>query len=181
MIEVTFVPTVEDQVQIFRRHSVRQRWGCIASAAILVLAVACLFGLGIIALATGDREASSAFFIPGGVALIGTLGAVGWAVIYVYMTQPKKTAQEFERHERLRAEKTCRFDEEGITIKTPFGEDRLKWAIYQKVVDIEGHYLLLLANDRQRFFSVPKRAFSSDEQEGMFRDLAKQRIGRANY
>ncbi len=181
MIEVTFVPTVEDQVQIFRRHSARQRWGCIASVVILVLAMVCLFGMGIIALATGEREASSGFFIPGVVALIVTLGAIGWALVYIYVTQPRKAAQEFERHERLRAEKSCRFDEEGITIKTPFGEDRLKWAIYQKVVDIEGHYLLLLANDRQLFFSVPKRAFSSDDQERMFRDLAKQRIGRANY
>jgi hypothetical protein len=181
MIEVTFVPTVEDQVQIFRRHSARQRWGCIASVVILVLAMVCLFGMGIIALATGEHEASSGFFIPGVVALIAALGAIAWALIYIYVTQPRKAAQEFDRHERLRAEKTCRFDEDGITIKTPFSDDRLKWTIYQKVVDIEGHYLLILANDRQRFFSVPKRAFASNEQEAMFRSLAKHSIGRANY
>ncbi|MBN1120826.1 MAG: YcxB family protein [Anaerolineae bacterium] len=181
MIEATFTPTVDDQVTIFRRYSVRQYWGCLAVVAILVLALLCFFGLAIIALVTGDSEAASGFVIPGVLVLIGMLATIAGILIYIYSIQPRKAAQEFEKFERLRAEKTCRFSEEGITIKTPFGEDQIRWAIYQKVVDIDGHYLLILANDRQRFFAVPKRAFASAEHEEMFRSLSKQRIGKANY
>ncbi len=181
MIEVTFVPTIEDHLTIFRRYSVRQYWGCLAAVGILVLVVLCFFGLSIIALVTGDREASFSFLMPGLVVLIVTLATAAGILIYIYSIQPRKAAQEFEKHERLRAEKTCRFTEDGITVTTPFGEDQIRWAIYQKVVDIDGQYLLILANDRQRFFAVPKRAFSSAEQEEMFRSLAKQKIGRANY
>ena len=68
------------------------------------------------------------------------------------------------------------FSDEGIQVKTSQIDSKMAWSLYTKVVEGRDMYLLLYGKDTRMMTAVPKRVFSSNDQEQLFRELVTRHI-----
>jgi len=68
------------------------------------------------------------------------------------------------------------FSDEHISVKTSQLDSKLAWSLYTKVIEGPDMYLLIYGKDLRMMTAVPKRAFTSKDQERMFRDLVSRHI-----
>jgi hypothetical protein len=68
------------------------------------------------------------------------------------------------------------FTDEYIRVKTSQLDSKLAWSLYTKVLEGSDMYLLIYGKDVRMMTAVPKRAFTSKDQEHKFRDLVSRHI-----
>jgi YcxB-like protein len=68
------------------------------------------------------------------------------------------------------------FSDEGVQVKTSQIDSKMAWSLYTKVVEGRDMYLLLYGKDTRMMTAVPKRVFSSNDQEQLFRELVTRHI-----
>lgn len=68
------------------------------------------------------------------------------------------------------------FSDEHIRVKTSQLDSKLAWSLYTKVLEGPNMYLLIYGRDVRMMTAVPKRAFTSQDQERKFRDLVSKHI-----
>ena len=66
--------------------------------------------------------------------------------------------------------------DEGVKLKTSQVDSKMAWSLYTKVVEGPDMYLLFYGKDTRMMTAVPKRCFSSNDQEQLFRDLVTRHI-----
>jgi hypothetical protein len=68
------------------------------------------------------------------------------------------------------------FSDEHIRVKTSQLDSKLAWSLYTKVLEGPDMYLLIYGRDVRMMTAVPKRSFTSKDQERRFRDLVSRHI-----
>jgi len=68
------------------------------------------------------------------------------------------------------------FSDEGITVKTSQIDSKTAWSLYTKVIEGRDMYLLLYGKETRMMTAVPKRAFTSNDQEQLFRELVTRHV-----
>jgi len=68
------------------------------------------------------------------------------------------------------------FSDEGVQLKTSQVDSKMAWSLYSKVVEGRDMYLLFYGKDTRMMTAVPKRVFSSNDQEQLFRELVTRHI-----
>jgi hypothetical protein len=91
----------------------------------------------------------------------------------VLVTSPRK---HFRGDAKFRDRLHLTFSEEGIHGKSSQIDSKMAWSLYTKVLEGRDMYVLLYGKDTRMMTAVPKRAFSSNEQEQLFRELVSQHI-----
>jgi hypothetical protein len=66
------------------------------------------------------------------------------------------------------------FSEEGASFQTEHLNSKLDWSYYNKFLETDKFYLLFYG--KAMFSIIPKRAFTSDEQQNQFRCILNKKI-----
>ncbi len=92
-------------------------------------------------------------------------------ILTFYFLGPATAAEKVTSEERLNTETTWVVDEEKVSIKTKFAETSLDWGSFGVVYETRDHYMITYSTNKNMFQIIPRRAFSSTNQEGSFRNL----------
>jgi len=91
---------------------------------------------------------------------------------YAHFVTPR---QFFQRNAKFRQEFNLQFSEDGLLFRFKGGESKLAWTFYSMVWETPRFYFLRY--DNSFFTLIPKRVFTSEAQESVFRDLLSRKIG----
>lgn len=128
------------------------------------------FFYGIILLFTGDRELLVTSLL---------ITALFPVLLYVYFVRsPNQVKKRIAQSERFTSPQKWRVDQNQILISQKSGETRVKWDEFVGLIESKDYYLLRFSVNRNAFQIVPKRAFSSEEQQEAFRELVRQNMGK---
>lgn len=95
-------------------------------------------------------------------------------VAFIFIIQPKRLANQATQNEQLVAEATWEINESGIQISSRFGSVLMEWDSLQKMLVTQDYYLLLSKTNKNAFRFLPRRAFTSSQQEGQFLGLVRK-------
>lgn len=160
-IILTFTPKEQDYsstLSYFLLHT-RQTWIIIVIWGVMMLCV----GRAVIA---GDFGRG---FYPGGVYLLALV-----VFILTYLLAPLSTRKKIRANPVFTSQVTFQIDTDQIIVKTIESETKFSWSSFSKVREVPGYYLFVYASNPRMFQFLPKRAFSSSDQEMAFRNLVKQ-------
>lgn len=128
------------------------------------------FFYGIILLFTGGRELLVTSLL---------VTALFPVLLYVYFVRsPSQVSKRVAQSERFTSPQKWRVDNEKIMISQHFGDTRVRWEEFVGLVESKDYFLLRFGVNRNAFQIVPKRAFSSEEQQAAFRELVRQNMGK---
>jgi hypothetical protein len=99
-------------------------------------------------------------------------------VLFVFVIQPRRMASQAGRNEQLTSVATWVVSEAGVEIKARSSATQLDWDTLQKLVRTKDYYLLLSRVNKNAFRFLPRRAFTTPQQEEMFLDLVVKNIKR---
>jgi hypothetical protein len=68
-------------------------------------------------------------------------------------------------------------DEDQFALKTEFLDTKYAWSVFQKAVELERHYLFIHTVNERVFTFLPKRVFTTPQQEADFRTLVEKKLG----
>src|ERR1041385_5314141 len=91
----------------------------------------------------------------------------------VFVNTPRKY---FRGDGKFRDRYELTFSDEGVQVKTSQIDSKMAWSLYTKFVEGRDMYLLLYGKDTRMMTAVPKRVFSSNDQEQLFRELVTRHI-----
>ncbi len=97
-------------------------------------------------------------------------------LLATYALQPLLLVYKVKKNERLRGINQYEVDEEKISVHTPYAQASYDWGTYGKLTDTGKYYLLIYSTNSRMFNLIPKRAFSTLQQETEFLDLAKKKL-----
>jgi hypothetical protein len=97
-------------------------------------------------------------------------------VIYSFYIQPSRLANKAARNEQLVTEATWVVDDTGVHISSRFSNTELAWDTLKKLVTTREYYLLLSKTNDNAFRFLPRRAFTSDQEEELFLQLVAKRL-----
>ena len=99
--------------------------------------------------------------------------------IYAFYLQPSRLAKKAVQNEQLVAEATWEVSDAVIQISNRFGSSLLEWESLHKLVTTKDYFLFLSKNNKNAFRFLPRRAFTSPQEEEQFLQLADKNISRA--
>lgn len=155
-----FTPTQQDYANVLRlfflkRTSTRISLGVLAIAFVLICVV----------VLTGNTRPS--FFE------IVWLFLPPLFVLYVFLIQPSRMASKAIKEEQLATEATWEVSENGVKISSRFGSTHMDWDSLLRLISTKDYYLLLSKVNRNAFRFLPRRAFSSTEEQDSFLTLVR--------
>jgi|GEM_PF-2009486 len=126
-----------------------------------VVAPLCLFGvLYLWASVSHDRYERNYFLLPGA-GLICLIWFFAYPSVYLDMRRRQvKKLYESESEQRKLGEHELCLDEEGIFVRTPLGETRLRWSGIEEIAETE-HYIFLCIS-RVAAIILPKEEIADD-------------------
>ena len=160
-----FSLTVEDYKTGTRMFYLKQ------ASVLIGLALSGIFFIyGIILLFTGGRELLVTSLL---------VTALFPMLLFVYFVRsPNQVSKRVAQSERFTSLQKWRVDDKKILITQNLGDTRIKWDEFVGMVESKDYFLLRFGVNRNAFQIVPKRAFSSDQQQETFRELVKQNMGK---
>jgi len=108
-----------------------------------------------------------------GIAFFLTFIGVVWLLIG-FLQLVVEPRQAFRREPKFRDEYLLQFSDDGIQFKTAQIDALVQWSLYSRVIEDERFYLLVYG--RNMMSVIPKRAFTSEEQERAFDELLKRQL-----
>lgn len=150
-----YTPVQKDYENVLRQFF-WQRKGTKVSVAVMIIA----FGLVLYLILTKDAQP--------------TIFELMWLlmppffVAFVFLLQPKRIAKQAAQNEQLVTEATWELGDTGVRISSRFGSLLLEWQSLDKLVKTGDYYLLLSKANKNAFRFVPRRAFTSPEDESSF-------------
>lgn len=120
-----------------------------------------------------------------GIAGVVAVGPRWWTLIWFVLAPleffnllsiaPLVTRVRFHQNPKFREPNEIAFSEEGIYFKTPTIDSRLKWDLYEDVIEDDALYLLVYS--KQMYSVIPKRCFQSPQDAEKFKALLGKHIG----
>lgn len=92
-------------------------------------------------------------------------------VIFVLFIQPSRMANVAVRNEQLVTEATWEVSVSGVEISSRFGSTHMDWESLDKLVTTKEYYLLLSKINKNAFRFLPRRAFTSSQEQDVFLEL----------
>jgi hypothetical protein len=178
-ITFTYTPIKEDYVVPLRSHWMRSP---LIMLSIVVLGSMALFMLGISLLGCMTMLLTGTIGDEAGFGILPTVfsflcSGFMWLIPGMYLWLPISAARQFEKDERFRADITWTLDDEYIRIATRFQDVKLAWSNFRQAQEFKDYYLLIIRTAGTALRPVPKRAFTSPEQEQAFRELVERKVG----
>lgn len=124
-----------------------------------------------LALVRGEFGYGFGFVIPMTILLL-----VGFLVIFTLVINPFMIANKVEKDERLNSPVQYEVSDEQFLFRNQFAETKLDWGSFQKVIETKDLFLVVYTVNKNMFQIIPKRAFTSSEDEQSFRNLLNQKI-----
>jgi hypothetical protein len=97
-------------------------------------------------------------------------------VVYILYWQPRSMSRRAMSNEQLAAETTWLVSDEGVAISSDFGSSLLTWDSLTKLVTSKDYYLLVFKTEKNFFRFLPRRAFESPEEDGLFLEQVKSHL-----
>ena len=162
MLSFGFTPTKNDYLKAF--------WVFYSSNwsiwAVLFLAVVpqgiCVFT----ALLRGEFGFGFEFILP----LVIFLG-LGFILFFAFVISPLRVANKVEKDERLNSPVQYEVNDQGLLFRNQFTETKTDWGSYQKFIETKDMFLLIYSINKNMFQIIPKRAFTSSDDELLFKRL----------
>jgi hypothetical protein len=176
----TYRPISEDYVVPLRTHWRRRPFFIIAFTLSGLLA---LFFIGItifgvvLTLTSGMSSKDISSSLMCNVFPLICAATFGMYPLIFWVIVPASGAKVFQRDEHLQAETTWSLDDDGIRITTRFEEHKIDWGTFHQVQETKDYYLLVMRAVKMALRAVPKRAFTSADQEMAFREIAQRHLG----
>jgi hypothetical protein len=162
-LTLRYTPIEQDYAKVLRLFFL-QRTGTRISLALLVIA----FGLIIFAIVANGAPP--------------TIYELIWIilppvfVVFVFYIQPARVAKQASENEQLITEATWEVNDDGIEISSRFGSIHLGWEGMKKLVTTKEYYLLLLKVNKNAFRFLPRRAFSSPQEQDQFVEMMRNHL-----
>jgi hypothetical protein len=99
-------------------------------------------------------------------------------VMFAFFVQPSRIARQAGKNEQLIAEATWEISDEGVQVSSSFGSTHLEWVALNKLVTTREYYLLLFKNNKNAFRFLPRRAFTSPEEQDQFLTLVANHLAK---
>lgn len=95
-------------------------------------------------------------------------------VVFVFFIQPARLANQAAQNDQLVTEATWELNEAGVQISSRFGTHFMEWDSLQKMLTTRDYYLLLSKTNKNAFRFLPRRAFTSPQEEELFLELVRK-------
>lgn len=97
-------------------------------------------------------------------------------LFYVFVWRRYTMRKRIEQDEQCTAEVTGEATDEYLLLKNEFGESKLGWRFYHRLIETQDYFFLVLRSNRARAQIIPKDAFESDEDELHLRQLIQRSL-----
>lgn len=97
-------------------------------------------------------------------------------VIFVFFYQPSRLANQAVRNERLVTDATWGVSDAGVQISSRYGSTHLEWESLNRMLTTRDYYLLLSKTNKNAFRFLPRRVFTSTQEEELFLGLVKKNL-----
>ena len=95
-------------------------------------------------------------------------------VIFTFYIQPTRLANQAAQNEQLVTEATWELSELGVQITSRFNSSLMEWSSIRNLLTTRDYYLLLNKKNQNSFRFLPRRAFTSPEQEKLFLEMVQK-------
>src|SRR5262249_17871201 len=82
----------------------------------------------------------------------------------------------FRGNENMREEFLLTFSDDGGWVRNSKIDSKMSWSLYTRVVENSSMYVMVYGKDARMMTAVPKRVFSSAQEEVEFRILLRQHL-----
>lgn len=174
--EFTYTVEPQDFAKAIRQFGIR-------APRYLLLTIGAVAGAGITALAliaeivlqlVGAENSAGAGPILCPLACIGL-----WLFFpaYFFFLRPAGVVRHVKKHPQALGPHTCYLDTNKLTIVSPQATSELQWSLFQQFKQAPLYYYLIYTSNRSCFQFIPKRAFTTPEQEAQFRRYVEAALG----
>ena len=162
LIELKFRYTEDEYVSAIRSYMLRGN-----RVTFFIMIASVVFLLGVYFLVTGSDVAITVAFLCTGAFLYGLLAT---SVLIL----PRR---RFQADPKFRDEYLLGFTEDALIFKTQHIDAKVDWSFYTEALETARFYLLVYGEGG--ISVIPRRAFTDQKQEDLFRDLISRRVGPA--
>lgn len=159
VVELRFRYSEEEYVSAYRKYFLAKR-----RATFFIVMAAGLVVVGIYFLVSRGDVALTVSFIATGAFLFGLL-------VTSSILLPR---QRFREDPRFKGEYHLRFSDEGIEFHTADIDAKVSWRVYKEACEMKRFYLL--SDGAATLTVIPKRVFTSTDQELSFRRLLDAKV-----
>ena len=99
-------------------------------------------------------------------------------LIFIFYIQPSRIARQAAANEQLISEATWEVNDAGVHISTFFSSTHLDWEALNRLVITKEYYLLLIKSNKNAFRFLPRRAFTSQQEQDQFLELMADHLSR---
>jgi hypothetical protein len=99
-------------------------------------------------------------------------------IIYIIVIQPTRMAKQAMQNEHLSAETTWEVNEAGVQISTSLDTSLYEWDKLARLMTRIDYYLLLFKTNKNTFRFLPRRSFTSTEDEDNFLQLMTSHLAK---
>jgi hypothetical protein len=99
-------------------------------------------------------------------------------IIYIIVIQPTRMAKQAMQNEHLATETTWEVSDVGVQISTSLDSSLYEWEKLSRLVTNIDYYLLLFKINKNTFRFLPRRSFTSTEDEDTFLQLMTSHLAK---
>jgi hypothetical protein len=92
-------------------------------------------------------------------------------IIYILVVQPNRMGKQYMADEKMAAERTWIVSDENVQITTSFKPELFEWDMLSRLVTYQEYYLLMFKKSKNNFRFLPRRAFTTSEEQDAFLQL----------
>ncbi|OGN89566.1 MAG: hypothetical protein A2Y88_12925 [Chloroflexi bacterium RBG_13_48_10] len=100
-------------------------------------------------------------------------------VIFSFYIQPLRIAKKAAQNEQLVTEATWILSDAGVQISSRYASTLFEWDTFNRLMTTREYYLMLSKSNKNAFRFVPRRAFTSHQEDELFLQLVSQNISTA--
>ena len=97
-------------------------------------------------------------------------------VLFTFFVQPSRFVRQAAGNEKLLSEAVWELSDEGVQFSSQFNSTHLGWEALNKLVTTREYYLLLIKANKNVFRFLPRRAFTSSQQQDQFLELVRNHL-----
>jgi hypothetical protein len=97
-------------------------------------------------------------------------------VVFTFFVQPSRIAKQAAENEQLTCEATWELSNDGVQISSEFNSTHLDWEALNKLVTTREYYLLLIRANKATFRFLPRRTFTSTQEQDQFLELVRNHL-----
>lgn len=102
--------------------------------------------------------------------------ALVFVVVFIHKLLVDMPRRYFRGNDNMREEFLLTFSHDGVWVRTSKIDSKMAWSLYTRVVENSSMYVIVYGKDARMMTAVPKRVFSSVQEEVDFRNLLRQHV-----